>query len=500
MKDIFLCHTGADKDWVRTLAERLERERIGGRTVEVWLDEWDVDYGESIIGKIDEGLRTSRFVGVVLSPAAARAGWPNAEWQSQIMADPVNKAGRIIPLLRHKFDPETGEPIDLPFVFRTLKWVDFTDDRRFDVALARLLTRLSGQRPTRGRGGLGAALPTLAMAGRDAPDVVQESLPSNLLPVLSLPEALYGDVTTAHSKSDIWKQLTGARVPPFVLHAGRLYSFYRPTAADNPFKHFLVGTDGREERTADWLRDPDLARQLIGMLNAALREHCYHLRIRSPKDDRSHFYCPMFDGKDRTFRWGEGYRVRTLSKLKTRVNGMPFGVHMSAYLRFIVIGGRIFLIVEPAWLFTTDGITPLEGSEVGKFSTKWNGPERNATVLRNVLMWGLLLGEGTARIRISVGSGHLIIQSVPAHTQINVGLESDVVRLDRILGGAGAGETSWDEVTNGADELDVVADLALSGALVGEDTEPGNDRVSDETETEDLFREDGLTGPPELPF
>lgn len=472
MKDIFLCHTGADKDWVRHLAERLEAERIGNRPIAVWFDEWDIDFGEQIITKIDEGLRTSRFVGVVLSPAAGRAAWPNAEWQSQIMADPLNKGSRIVPILRYKFDPETAEAIDLPFALKPLKWIDFTDERRFDIALATLVRRLGNERPARGagRGGLGSARPVLT--GQEAADPVDESLPSNLLPVLSMPDVLYGDETLARQKNDVWKGLAGARVPPFTLFGTRLYSFSPPGAAGNPFAPFLTGADPRPERVSDWLAGPDRARALIGMLNAALREHCYHLRIRSPKDDRSHYYCPTFDGQARTFRWSATSRERTLAKMKARPNGTTFGVHMSAEMRFLTIGARLFLLVEPGWLFTSDGMMPLQGPEVGRFSTMWNGPERNATVLRNVLMWGLLLSKGTSRIEIGLGPTAVVVQSVPAHTQVKAGLDGDSIRLDRILGGDGAGETAVeaesaqaDEVASGSDELDRVANMALVGAL-----------------------------------
>jgi hypothetical protein len=75
----------------------------------VWLDKWDIDYGDNILSKIEEGLRTSRFVAVVLSPAFTRADWPAMEWQTQVYADPAGKSGRILPILLHKFDAETGD-------------------------------------------------------------------------------------------------------------------------------------------------------------------------------------------------------------------------------------------------------------------------------------------------------------------------------------------------------------------------------------------------------
>jgi hypothetical protein len=213
------------------------------------------------------------------------------------MADPTGKRGKILPILRHKFDPISGESIDLPFVLVPLKRFDFTNDRQFEGELEKLVPKLSDLPPSRGRGrgGLGAAL-NAQPSGQEAPDVGDEVLPSNLFPVLNLPTVLYSDYTAVAKKGEVWQKMKGSHVPPFVLHGGRLISFVPHQEASNPFKPFLTGTDARVEQVADWLNDADLRRQLIGMLNAALREHCYHQGIFSPKRDRAHFYCPIFAG------------------------------------------------------------------------------------------------------------------------------------------------------------------------------------------------------------
>ena len=516
MKDIFLCHTGADKDWVRILGSRLEESRINGRPIEVFFDEWDIDYGENIIAKIDKGLKQCRYVGLILSPRMVQAEWPTAEWQSQIMADPTGKRGKVLPILRHKFDPESGEPIDLPFVLAPLKRFDFTRDKDFGSELERLVRKLADLPPPRGPrrgGGLGSALFT-PVTGQEAPDTVEEALPSNLFPVLRLPDTLYCDITPARKKTEVWTELRGKSVPPFALHEDRLISFL-PPGRDNPFASFLTGSDPRPEGVADWLGDPNRARLVVGLLNAGLREHCYHLGIFTSKKGRAQFFCPIFkDGDAREFRWGalggSGGRSRSLAKMKTRPNGTQFGVHMSAAIRFILLGQRLFLLVEPGWLFTTDGVTPLEGKEVGRFSTLWGGRERNATVLRNVLMWGLLVAEGRREMALNLGTAssplNVYLQSVPVHTKMTAGLAGDVIRLDRILGGEGAGEVGRDSrddrEASGVDtatsstgegdlddsELDVVADLAVLAALTAEDGDSG--RQQSDSAGERLNQED----------
>ncbi len=516
MKDIFLCHTGADKDWVRNFADRLEQEQIRGHAISVFFDEWDIDYGESIITAIHKGLKESRYVGLVLSPAMVKADWPTVEWQSQIMADPAGKGGKILTLLRHKFDPVTGEPIDMPFALSPLKRFDFTrSGPPFEHELQNLLRKLRDQPPLRGRsrGGLGSAIATAS--GQETPDALDEHLPSNLFPVLSHPTILYSDFTPATCYGDVWKVMTGKQIPPFFLHAGRLYSFVPNNVKPDPFGKFRNRTDQSGEPLAPFLADPDMSRQVIGLLNSALRQHCYHLGIRSPKDDRQQFFCPIFSGGEpRTFSWGSGQRPRTLSKLKTRRDTTVFGVHVSANMRFIQLGGRLFLLVEPGWFFTTDGVTPLGGLEVGVFSTKWGGRERNASVLRNVLMWGLLLGKGKPQITLELsteGASVVVnLQAVPTHTKITSGIGGDVIRLDRILGGEGAGELpgvsnenaddieDTDVSSEDGDELDLVADLALVMPLPL--TGGVDKRMSDDTDGEDNDATDALNAELELPF
>jgi len=68
-KDIFLCHNGADKDWVEILAERIEQEPFGNRNLAVVFDKWDFEKGGNIVLDMERFLDAARFVGVIVSRA-----------------------------------------------------------------------------------------------------------------------------------------------------------------------------------------------------------------------------------------------------------------------------------------------------------------------------------------------------------------------------------------------------------------------------------------------
>ena len=71
--DVFISHAGEDKaDVVRPLAEALRE-----RGLAVWYDEFELRIGDSLRRKIDQGIRSSRFGVVVLSPSFFGKGWPD---------------------------------------------------------------------------------------------------------------------------------------------------------------------------------------------------------------------------------------------------------------------------------------------------------------------------------------------------------------------------------------------------------------------------------------
>lgn len=62
--DVFICYASEDREnVVRPLADMLRREGVS-----VWLDEFEIELGQSIVGKIERGLANSQAGIVVISP------------------------------------------------------------------------------------------------------------------------------------------------------------------------------------------------------------------------------------------------------------------------------------------------------------------------------------------------------------------------------------------------------------------------------------------------
>ena len=89
-KDIFICHASEDKtSVVRPLASCL-----ASRGLTYWMDEAEISAGESITERVNEGLKVSNFVVVILSRAFMAKHWPKRELWAVLNLEA--KSGKII--------------------------------------------------------------------------------------------------------------------------------------------------------------------------------------------------------------------------------------------------------------------------------------------------------------------------------------------------------------------------------------------------------------------
>ena len=91
--DVFLSHSSKDKPVVRELAERLRADGV-----RVWFDEWEIQLGDPILSKIEQGLEESRILILAMSANAFGSDWVSLERGTAMFRDPQNKQRRFIPL------------------------------------------------------------------------------------------------------------------------------------------------------------------------------------------------------------------------------------------------------------------------------------------------------------------------------------------------------------------------------------------------------------------
>ena len=92
--DVFICHASEDKpNIVRPLVEALHESAIS-----CWVDELEINWGDSVSGKINQGLEKSKYVVVIISESFLEKDWPQTELKSAFSQEMADGSTRVLPL------------------------------------------------------------------------------------------------------------------------------------------------------------------------------------------------------------------------------------------------------------------------------------------------------------------------------------------------------------------------------------------------------------------
>jgi hypothetical protein len=115
MANVFISHRKADDQEAERLATQI---REAGH--QVWLDEWDIGLGDSIVEKMNEGLEGATYVVVCYSSSGITSAWMGREWYSALSRQ-LNGAGvKLLPVRL-----TDGEP---PAILADLRYADLVKD------------------------------------------------------------------------------------------------------------------------------------------------------------------------------------------------------------------------------------------------------------------------------------------------------------------------------------------------------------------------------------
>lgn len=128
MSSIFLSHNHSDKPFARKLAQEL---RFHGHVV--WIDEAEINIGDSLIEKIREGIDKVDYVAAVLSTASVKSEWVKKELDLASTKEIESKKVVVLPVL--------VEDVDLPGFLKGKMYADFRRKESFQQSLQLLLRR-----------------------------------------------------------------------------------------------------------------------------------------------------------------------------------------------------------------------------------------------------------------------------------------------------------------------------------------------------------------------
>lgn len=457
-RDIFLSHRSSDKKLVRKLASDIEQSEYEGRHLLTWLDEAEIKPGQSITGMINGGLENSRFIGIVMTPDyfSSNSGWTDAEWHAALFADPDNRRGRIIPIL-------ASDCPYIPILLRHLLMLDFRG-KNYDLALNQLLAILREEplpRPSVFRGQLidsvGRVTRSTLIAERAAPqadpDLINEQLFCNLLPVEKLPSYIYLATIAAGlyrqrmdgtqalpSKRDIIDAIhLGQRdtdqtefTPAFRIFEDKILTFHDLESADSPFVSIIDEHEVEAIETIELLHDEDMRKIVLSLINMALDRHMHKIGLVVDRTKSRRFYFPPKDEKENVITWRPVKNIakRNVAKPCLKDGVVQFWRHLGAYLKMVYLAHGIYLQIIPTWVFTEDGIQVKSGPTLGRLVIRWTGAERNLNLLYHIRFWTVVLQNRRGpMISIRAGDQFLELSSRPAFIQQSHGIKNDYRNL-----------------------------------------------------------------------
>ncbi|MGP8174513.1 MAG: TIR domain-containing protein [Terracidiphilus sp.] len=505
-RDLFLSHSSKDKLVARELAGAIESESYDGRQLTVWIDEAEIRPGESIPGKVNEGLEKSRFIAAVMTPSyfESASGWTDAEWHSVLHTDPDNRKTRLIPLL-------VMDCPFIPFLLRHLRTIDLRGGR-FTEGLRELLAILRNEplpRPVMHRGQLitaGGRIERATLIAERAvpdadPDVITETLYCNLLPIERLPRYVYtaeiaSDLirvnaqgeTVAPAKNRIKQVIRAAQesdgieqerrfMPAFRMYEERIVTFHDLEDPEGVLASVIDENTVEVVDMATFVRDEDLRKMVVSLFNMAIARHLGRAGLVIDEDKRGRFYFPDRDGQARTITWTPRKKkaLRTVAKPVVKDDRVMFWRNLGAYVQLIFLANKFYIQVLPTWVITSDGHTAAKGPDIGRKAIRWTGPERNMQVLFHIRFWtSVLRGSSGGPIAIRAGDQFLEIATAPAQIQLPFGIANDQRDLMSLLD-----EEAPVIAADEEERAEIVLDATLEGQVELEELdEPEADEVT----------------------
>ena len=116
MKKIFISYSHYDKSFVDWLVEKLAREKIS-----IWYDRNEINVGDSLTKKIEEGIKSSSFIIIILSKSGVQSKWVNYVFNTALIYSAQKQGVKILPVLID----DTVIPPNLS----SIRYADFTKNK-----------------------------------------------------------------------------------------------------------------------------------------------------------------------------------------------------------------------------------------------------------------------------------------------------------------------------------------------------------------------------------
>lgn len=214
-----------------------------------------------------------------------------------------------------------------------------------------------------------------------------------------------------------------------VFHEGKLITFANLDDLADTHSNLVETSTIMRVDTQQWLDDQDRAKIVVRLLEKRLAALAFKIGMRFDSYKKRVYYPAMWRAERK-----EGWTTRHKGVLKKqvvksmRVPQLDHDVylHQATTAAFMLIGGRLYLRLNPTMLVTTDGKTPVTGIPERALITSRSYRIYNKQQLANILFWIDKLGGGKD---VSLGQD-LVISRDPVQIRTAAGIAWDIPVAD----------------------------------------------------------------------
>ncbi len=233
------------------------------------------------------------------------------------------------------------------------------------------------------------------------PDEIEEVIYSNLLPISKSPEFIYLGANRPDNDDVTIKQyLRDKGVFPEFFYKFKQWdnsfvTFENLTDAKNIYSGLVIAGTIKKEKVSDWLQDGTKSKIIIELLNKELRHYAVGKHMFLFKEKNKLFYPTNEDTRKISWKskYSESTRTVAAKMFASQVGGDVY-FHAAFEPSFIQIDRKIYLEINPSFVITSDGHSPLTSMNVGTIITRLSYNKYNDSQRNNILFWVSQLKNG----------------------------------------------------------------------------------------------------------
>lgn len=266
---------------------------------------------------------------------------------------------------------------------------------------------------------------------------IKEKLSSNIFKFTKLPKFIYQFEPKITNAKEIFEKIENTERPVFLFHSKKLHTFFNPNGFPRFRDEVIDYSTKKELPVKELLKDKGSRRLVTELMNLEFKQLCFSEKIGFNRQYDRYFFMvksKTFNSRIEYYDSKSGKRKDThrtvvaFKEYKTR----NFYRHFAFETKYKINEEGFFMVINPQYLFTNDGFTPLsDKSEITKLTNYLTSKERNQQVLNHVHFVFSFLAKGAQKLVISAIDGSEIELSSYQFFNVNFGIPIDNKQADK---------------------------------------------------------------------